>query len=242
MSEKSTDWKIHFTLSEKIDCEENLPTIKDFELDIASGKEGQKSITGFHIKIKNATETEAKETASKKAQIFTDILSVTSGTASSPKRDGQNQIHSTGRQTVSKFVTIRYNIRNNANLNIPENRLNDILENKDSKLSQKIRYVNRAIDGIANGDPVAAIKELVLACDENPQGTLAKYKSLRNALSHDPVFSRDIQNIQRDFGPDYFEFTSENRFDYISEQNLKNLTTEANSFLNQVRNDIKNRI
>ena len=47
MSEEPIDWKIHFTLSEKVDCEENIPTIKDFELEISTGKEEQKSITGF---------------------------------------------------------------------------------------------------------------------------------------------------------------------------------------------------
>ena len=242
MSEEPIDWKIHFTLSEKVDCEENIPTIKDFELEISTGKEEQKSITGFHINVKNTTETIARETASKKAQIFTDILSVTSGTASSPRRDGQSKIHSSGRHTVSKMITFMYNIRNNADLNISQSRLNEILENRDTELSQKMRYVNRAIDAIANRNPASAIKELFLVCDEDPQGSLAKYKSLRNALSHEPVYPNDIQNIQRDFGTNYFEFTLEGRFDYISNQNLENLTTEANSFLKQVREDIKNRI
>jgi len=173
MSEEPTDWKIHFTLSEKVDCEENIPTIKNFELETSTGKEEQKSITGFHINVKNTTETIARETASKKAQIFTDILSVTSGTASSPRRDGQSKIHSSGRHTVSKMITFMYNIRNNADLNISQSRLNEILENRDTEFSQKMRYVNRATDAIANRNPASAIKELILACDEDPQGSLA---------------------------------------------------------------------
>ncbi len=242
MSEIPTDWKIHFTLSKEVDCETNLPEIKNFELETSIGKAEQKSITGFHINVENTTENNAKEIASKKAQIFTDILSVTSGTASSPRRDGQSRINSSGRHSVSKSITFMYNIRNNADLKISQNRLNELLENNDVELSQKMRHVNRASDAIANRNPAAAIKELVLACNENPQGGLSKYKSLRNALSHDPVFARDIQNIGSDFGINYFEFTSENRFDYISNQNLEKLITEANSFLQQVREEVKEKI
>lgn len=242
MSETPTDWKIHFTLSEKIDCVDTLPTIENFEIEIGTGKAEQKSITGFNINVENATETIAKETASKKAQIFTDLLSITSGTASMPRRDGTSRLNESGRHTVSRTFTFMYNIRNNADLDISQSRLNEILENRDTELSQKMRYVNRAIDAIANRNPASAIKELFLVCDEDPQGSLAKYKSLRNALSHEPVYPNDIQNIQRDFGTNYFEFTLEGRFDYISNQNLENLTTEANSFLKQVRENIKNRI
>jgi len=242
MSEKPSNWEIHFTLSEKIDCEDKLPTIKGIEIETSLGKLNQKSITGFNIRVENITETIAKETASKKAQIFTDLLSITSGTTSSPRRDGTRVEKPTGGHRVGRTFTFSYNIRNNADLNIPEKRLEGILENKDTGLTQQMKHVNRAIDTIKHRDPVSAIKELVLACNENPQGELAKYKSLRNALSHDPVYRRDIQNIRQDFGTNYFEFTSEDRFDYISFQNLENLTIEANSFLKQVREELKKKI
>lgn len=242
MSENPSTWEIHFTLSEKVDCEDDLPTINGIEIETSIGKANQKSITGFNIIVENATETIAKETASKKAQIFTDLLSTTSGTASSPRRDGTRVENVTGGHRVGRTFTFSYNIRNNADLNIPEQRLEDILENRDTGLTQQMKHVNRAIDAIKNRDPASAIKDLFLACNQNPQGVLAKYRSLRNALNHDPVYQQDIQNIQRDFGSNYFEFTSENRFDYISDQNLENLTTEANSFLKQVREDIKNMI
>lgn len=242
MSEIPSNWEIHFTLSEKIDCEDNLPTINGIEIEICNGKANQKSITGFNIKVENTTQAIAKEIANKKAQIFTDLLSTTSGTASIPRLDGTRVEKPTGGHTVSKTFTISYNIRNNADINIPIQRLEDILENKDSELSQQMKYVNRSTDAIKNRDPASAIKDLFLACNQNPQGTLVKYKSLRNALSHDPVYQQDIQNIKRDFGEDYFEFTSEDRFDYSSDKNMKNLTTEANSFLRQVRDNIKNRI
>ena len=242
MSENPSNWEIHFALSEKVDCEDNLPTIKGIEIETISGKANQKSITGFNIKVENVIETVAKETASKKAQIFTDLLSVTSGTASIPRQDGTRVEKLSGGHRVSQTFTFSYNIRNNADLNIPEKRLNEILENKDTELSQQLKYVNRAIDAIKNRDPASAIKDLFLACNQNPQGTLVKYKSLRNALSHDPVFKQDIQNIQRDFGPNYFEFTSEDRFDHGSNKNMVNLTTEANSFLKQIREDVKKKI
>lgn len=242
MSEKLTNCKMHFILSKSIDYKGIIPSIDDFELEVVSGKSGQKSITGFSINVENTTENHAEEIANKKAQIFTDILSVISGTAPSSRCTGKSIIYSSGRRTVSITLVLQYSIRNNADLNITQNRLNSILENTDTELLQKMRYVNRAIDAIANQNPASAIKELVLACNENPQGDLAKYKSLRNALSHESVFLRDIQNIRRDFGANYFEFTSENGFDYTLKQNLDNLDTVAHSFLEQVREQVKNRI
>ena len=241
MSEKPLNWEIHFTLSEKIDCEDKLPTIKGIDIETSIGKANQKSITGFNIKVENTTESIAIETTSKKAQIFTDLLSITSGTASAPRQDRTRVEKSTREYRVSRTLTSSYNNKNNADLNISEKRLENILENRDAELTQQMKHVNRATNAIKNGDPASAIKDLVLACNQDPKGTLAKYRSLRNALNHDPVFKKDIQNIQRDFGPNYFEFTSEDMFDYISDQNLENLTTETNSFLKQVREDIKKR-
>lgn len=239
MSEKLSNWEIHFTLSEKIDCEDTLPVIENLEIETSIGKTNQKSITGFNIKVENTTKEIAMEKASKKAQTFTDLLSATSGTASIPRLDGTSVEKPTGGHTVSKTFTISYNIRNNAELNIPKQRLEDILENKDTILSQQLKYVNRATDSLKNRDPASTIKELVLACNEHPQGNSAKYKSLRNALSHEIPKPETIQRIKNDFGQDYFVFTSEGRFDFSSGRNMKNLTLEANSFLQQVRADIK---
>lgn len=242
MIEQPSDWEIHFTLSEKIDCDDNLPIRNDIEFETIIGKENQKSITGFTIKINNTTELNAKEASTNKANILTDLLSITSGTSSIPHLDGTRVKKVTGGHTVTKPFTISYSIRNNADLNIPENKLTSILENQDKELTQQMKYVNRAINAIKVRDPASAIKDLYLACNQNPQGSLAKYRSLRNALSHEPIFPNDIQNIQRDFGLDYFTITSGNSFDYSSDKNLKNLTKEANQFLQQVRTEIKNRI
>lgn len=242
MAEEKTDWEIHFSLSEKIDCDDNLPTRLDLEFDTEIGKSGQKSINGFTVKANNVTKETAKQIAEKKANIFTDLLALTSGTSSNHHMDGTRRKKPTGGHTVTKTFTISYSIRNNADLGIQERHLTNLLEGKNPEINQQMKYVNKAMNSIKSRDPASAIKDLYLACNQNPQGNLVKYKSLRNALSHEPVFSNDINNIQRDFGNDYFDFTPEGRFDYASTKNQEHLTKEANNFLNQVRTDIKNKI
>lgn len=212
------------------------------KFDTEIGNSNQKSINGFTVKVNNASEDEAKQVAQKKAQILTDILAVTSGTCSEPHMDGTSVKKPTGGHTVSKTFTISYAIRNNADLSMPEAKLTSLLEEANPELNQQMRYINKAMNALKSRDPASAIKDLYLACNQDPQGNLAKYKSLRNALSHDPVYSQDIQHIQKDFGSDYFDFTKENRFDYVSEKNKKNLMIEANNFLNQLQSDMKKNI
>ena len=242
MSEQPSDWEMHFTLSEKIDCEDELSTRNDVEFETTLGKSEQKSITGFTIKVNNVLKIQAEEVSREKAHRLTDFLSTTSGTASIPHLDGTRVKKPTGGYTVSRTWTMSYNIRNNAGMGISKQKLEGILENSNSVLSQQMKYVNRAIHAIKNRDPASAIKELVLACNENPQGNLRKYKPLRNALSHDTPELETIQRVQRDFGLNYFEFTSERRFNFSSDKNMKNLTIEANKFLQQVREELKEKI
>ena len=243
MSGQPTDWDITYTLTEKIDCEDNLPTIPNIDLEIATGKAEQKSITGFTIHISNViTEEDAILIATKKANNFTDLLSTTSGTSSVPNLGGTRFRLPNGKFRVSKLTTISYNIRNNANLNLQNISWNDVLEGTNPELTQQMKYVNRAIGSISNRDYASAITNLFLACNQNPQGDLSKYKSLRNALNHNPVFQNDIDNLNQNFGQGYFEFTSEKRFDFTSEKNNINLRNESQAFLEHVRNDLKNRI
>jgi len=156
--------------------------------------------------------------------------------------DGTSVKNPSGGRTVTKTFTMKYSIENNANLQIPVSKLVDIVNEKDLDLSQKMAYVTSAIKSLSDYNPEATIRDLALACNGNPQGKLAKFKSLRNALSHDPVYPNDMQNIERDFGNGYFEFKSGNRFNHNSANNKKHLLEQAQLFLSEVRNELLGKI
>ena len=69
MSTRS-NWKIHFSLSEEIDCNDDLPSRNDVEFDTTVGKANQKSITGFNVIVNNVTEEEAKQSSISRVNVL----------------------------------------------------------------------------------------------------------------------------------------------------------------------------
>ena len=242
MEEQSPYWLVDFTLTEEIDYDKTSDTEKFFasacedEIEIKSsvGKKGQKSITGFTVKVENEEDRSiAEKVATRKAKKLTNLLVTISGTSSAPKLVGVSEKKLSGGYTTYKKLELAYSIKNNVDLNISKQKLHEILKNKNEALPRRMEHVRKAMD-LINKEPAAAIRELVLACDDKPPGELEKYRFLRNALSHNTLKKETIKNIQRDFGQDYFEFTPEGILDPLSEKNIKNLTIEAKKFLNHV--------
>lgn len=238
MSEK---WNFSFLLNPHINCNDSLPQFNEIELDIDS-QQKQHKITGFNITINNTTKEDGTNESLLKARRLTDLLVSTSGTSSRFTFAGTRKINPDGSGTVSRTFTIGYSIVDNANLNINETRLNEIIEGQDSELNEKMNFIYHATNALHTSDYVSAIRFLDLACNENPQGALEKFHYLRHALSHskDPLTTVTISNIKTGFGNDYFEFTANNKFNFTSAKNLRNLKTEAQNFLNRVRDDLKN--
>lgn len=238
MSEK---WSFDFSLNPHINCDDNLPQLSGIELEVDSQQE-QHKITGFNIIINNTTEVDGTNEAMLKARRLTDLLVSTSGTSSCFTSSGTRKINPDGGGTVSRTFTIMYSIVDNANLNISVTRLNDIIDGQDSELNEKLNFIYHATNALHSRDYISAIRFLDLACNEDPQGDLKKFHYLRHALSHnkDPLKSETISEIKKGFGNDYFIFTTDNKFDFTSSKNLKNLQPEAQNFLNRVRGDLNN--
>lgn len=237
----SENWNFSFSLNPHINCDDNITQPKEIELDVDS-QQKQHKITGFNITINNTTKEDGINESLLKARRLTDLLVSTSGTSSRFTFAGTRKINPDGGGTVSKTFTIGYSIVDNANLNINQTRLNEIINGQDSELNEKMNFIYHATNALHTRDYVSAIRFLDLACIENPQGDLEKFHYLRHALSHtkDPLNSVTITNIRTGFGNDYFEFTIDNKFDFASSKNLKNLQTQAQNFLNRVRDDLKN--
>lgn len=238
MSEK---WSFSFSLNPHINCDDNLPQLSGIELEVDSQQE-QHKITGFNIIINNTTEDDGTNEAMLKARRLTDLLVSTSGTSSHFTLSGTRKINPDGSGTVSRTFTFMYSIVDNANLNINASRLNEIIDGQDSELNEKLNFIYHATNALHFRDYVSAIRFLDLACNEDPQGNLKKFHYLRHALSHnkDPLKPETISEIKIGFGNDYFVFTIDNKFDFASSKNLRNLKTEAQSFLNRVRGDLNN--
>ncbi len=236
-------WNYSFTLNPHINCDDNLPQINKIELDVDRQKE-QHKITGFNITIDNTTKEDGMNKSVLKARRLTDLLVSTSCTSSRFTFAGDRKINPDGSGTVSRAFTSGYSIVDNANLNINETRINEIIDGQNSELNKKMNFIYHATNALHSRDYVSAIRFLDLACNEQPQGDLAKFHYLRNALSHnkDPLKPCTITGIKTEFGNDYFDFTIDNKFDFASAKNLRNLQTEAQNFLNRIKDDLNNNL
>ena len=234
-------WSFDFSLNPHINCDDNLPQINRIELKVDTQKQ-QHEITGFSIIIDNTIKEDGTNESLLIARRLTDLLVSTSGTFSRYTLSGNMKINPNGGGTVSSFVTFSYAIVDNANLNIESNRLNEILEGRDSEINEKMNLIYHATNALHARDHISTIRFLDLACNEEPQGDLEKFHYLRHALSHtkDPLNPETITNIRTGFGNDYFEFTIDNKFDFASSKNLRNLQTQAQNFLNRVKDDLNN--
>ena len=245
---KKTDGEISFSLSEKL-IYKDLPSLENIIFHTEDTKNDQKQLTGFTIKCKNMTKDECMELANGNAQIISNLLMITTGIIFKCIMTGNRFKKSTDKYTVQKFVYGSTIIVNHVDLSMLKNNSLNLLEDKKSQLNRQIDYLRKAMNALQANDSVAVINNLHLLHGGKPNGQLAKYRSLRNALNHDPVYNKDIENIQKDFGLNYFQFISDKKFnyydkkfDYYDEKNKKNLECEARKFLNQTYATIINLI
>jgi len=243
MSQGIENWRFHFSLSPKINCESTLPQSNQIEFDVDS-QNTQYSISGFSVLINNKTEEDAANEANLKAQRITDLLVSTSGTSSSLVFDETRKINPNGSSTVSKKISFRYSIVDNANLTMSDTRFNEIVDGQDLELIQKMNFVRHAADALSSRDSISTIRFLDLACNEEPLGNFSKFHFLRHALSHykSPLKQDTLDGINNGFGNGYFDFTIDDKFDFSSSKNIKNLSTEAQNFLNGVRQELSNEL
>ena len=202
----------------------------------------QKTITGFKIMISIPDEVVAKHEAEETAIRLTCVLVASSGTDSTAHLTGSTEITSAPRHRISRNYRMGYQIRNNAIVNVDPKLFGDILTLKP-EITQKMQHIADALKASKAKEYASVIKSLVLACNEEPTGDFAKFKALRNALSHNkaPLNDKTVAGL-KDFGPDYFTLTADGIFDGMSASNRRKLKTQAHKFLTHVHQSLKDEL
>ena len=178
MESNTTGWIVSYRLTEKIDCEDKNHDRKNIKFLTTRDKptknsKGQLQITGFELTIHTSNKDNVIKEADNKAYRLTNLLSASSGTFTKFFRSGFNEIKKSGKHTRSIVFRFRYRIRNNAMLNIIDEKFAGITEGKNNKLNEKLSYMRQARQAEHCGDDDSVIKFLVLATGSQ---TLANMK------------------------------------------------------------------
>jgi len=227
--EKNGDGHYEFSLSYDF-YYEKLPEAENVEFSIKE-KEGRNFITGFTITTENSTKDQAEKIANDKATNLTYLLCI-----SSSRYSDCDLVNSSFQEYDSKVKHLRIGFRAIGDVllkvEIDKNALSKL--ESDPIFKQQLARTYRALKSLLSENPEGAIKELYTGLKEIFPSHLKKYMFLRHCLSHDELWDETIENIKKEFGDDYFEFTADKQFDYNSSKNQKNLRDEAWNFLKEV--------
>jgi hypothetical protein len=119
-------------------------------------------------------------------------------------------------------------------LKLDKNEINGI-EN-DPRHSIYLHFSRGLIALLSYKDNAAVIRELyqILEDDNSLPSHLIKYRYLRHAVSHGSELQQNtLDNIEKDFGKGYFVFNND-RFDYSSYVNIRNLRIQASNFMKEM--------
>ena len=263
---KSIDngWRFKFCLTEPIDCEEGRHDREDIKF-VTKIEEEQMSVTGFEIMVNDLDYNDALTSAERIVKTCTAKFIVESWMISEYYLEGAEKIIDSKTTHIKKRLDISYSISNNAILSIPDEMLK---KEWKSSLAVMIKFCADAQKAIRYGASDSAIKYLVLACNEELQGEWEKFRHLRNALSHNKKQLRNAKRcnieegpeigtayrhidklinatrckIEEGFGKGHFDFTEDDKFDFMSSKNQKLLARHANDFLEHTREEIKRRL
>ena len=232
-------WKFTYALTDEIDCNDNIRDMQGVEFVTNVNEKQQKMVTGFKIMIQLSNQTDAELRANQAAFRLTWLLVASSGTYSAHRMERREEMILSTKRRVSQTVGSGYRIRNNAMVNIDPRLFDDIL-NLNTEIAEKMQFIANACMASRARDYASVIKYLVLACNEEPAGDLAKFKSLRNALSHnkEPLNNSTVKGLN-DFGRDYFTLTDDGKFDAMSASNLHHLEVQAGKFLTHMHNRLR---
>ena len=240
--------KIHFTLSEKINCIVVPPTPAAMKIETATDKNHQKSITGFTIQVTDTSQKASIAAAESKARIFVDLLSTLSRTASNPLRD-ETPMEKPDDTNTGKFtINLTPPQKNDLNLHISKKALEQILDNQIPALTRQMRHVNNALGLLKNNKPASAHNELILACDESPEPIPGQYGLSRTTSGpdvdkvSDDDDDEDMMKVLEFFADDYQEFTPEKKINYSPEENKANYMKTVICLLNEMITCINDQI
>ena len=235
-------WEFTYKLSDEIDCNTDIGDRQNIEF-LTGSRKKQKTITRFKIKVYKKDKSDAEQHANQIALRLTWLLVATSGTYSTYSLFSGREMVASGMCTIIKNLTIAYQKRNNAILNMDNGAFQEIFA-RGTDLADKVQFIAKARQAAKTGDSESVIKYLILAYKEQPPASLKKFTSLRNAISHNDEALRQhtISGLENGFGQSYFKLTASDQFDFEDAQNLRRLATESDNFLNDVYANLRNEL
>ena len=230
MPDESSYWDFSFKLSKNVDYAHDLPQINGIEIK-SKIENDQKSITGFSVKVESEIESEGMKIAQRKAQKFADLLSILSGTSLEYPVCNVGMSNGT---IVSKSFSSKWSINNNLDSSISEEQWNKIFDSNNKKLV----FVIRRISGLLhNHDSISVIRDLdflIQYLGEPYTNEFKKYRTLRNIISHYNINDLTSKQFNFYFKNDDFEFTDDNKLDFLSSINLEKLNKYSQEFLKKM--------
>jgi len=217
-----------FNLSHELPLD-GFPKINGIELK-KKLEEKLESVTGISIEITNVTKEEGIRLAENKARNIVNLMCVKCNIYSDVYLTNE-EFQEYGAKTRQVKTAIRITGHPYRRSDITEEEI-DRLQN-DSNFVQQIARLNDVLRCNQNYDWKGVITGLCTVIKEQFTENTIKYKFLRDALSHDEL-DRAKQNVEEHFGIGYFDFSSNNQFDFTSEKNIKNLQTQAGEFFTEV--------
>ena len=235
-------WEFTYKLSDEVDCSSDISDRQDIEF-ITGLRKKQKTITGIKITVNRKDGASAELLANQIALRLTWLLAATSGTFSTYRSPSSCEIVSSGRHQVTRTISIAYQIRNNAVLNMDDCAFQEIFA-RGTDLADKVQFMAKARQASKTGDWESVIKYLVLAYKEKLPTPLEKFTPLRNAISHNDGKLRPdtISGLENGFSHGYFKLTTGDQFDFEDAQNLRRLAAEAKNFLKDAHADLRNEL
>jgi hypothetical protein len=239
-----TDWKVEYTLSEPCDCTE----IKDSQSIEFKTKFDKKikpnSITGFSIIVNGENEDEILEKANKQAERLAQIMTVKSRGYVTATLDGY--IVKTGtnpdRWSVLKKISPRYHIRQTIELDLNNKVIISIIEN-DEDTNLQLHHASLAMGAEESRRFADMYRELFQVIEKEEEvKDYCKFKSLRNALSHQRKLDRAKPKVEKYFGKGRYDFTANDEFDHNSSKNMENLKEDANDLKSIVMSDLSTKM
>lgn len=230
---KVQNWKFHFKLSDNCFYSQIFNS-EDIELEL-NNIENREKIVGFWISVKNSPKNEAIAKAKTFARRLTNIIAAKHGTYLDSWLYSYSETLPDG--TVQSNLSIRISgtpVRS-IELNLNDENISSLIYT-DSIINQQLTDINRIYKAYHGEDYITVIRDFDRLYEYNWPSGYEKYRHLRNSLSHKIISRETIDNVHRSFGEDYFDFTSDNRFDFASEKNETHLREEANNLIVNIGN------
>lgn len=188
------------------------------------------SIKGFTVTVTAANEKEMKEKADKEAEQGAQILTLKRLSYVKHRYEGYSRRTSRGTKLVAKQFIVRYNIQASTidELNLNSNQAISPLMQKDKDFKMQTYHFYRAMEAEENRQYANMYRELFQVIEkEKEMPWYKKYKSLRDAVSHQDELKRAMPKVQKYFDEERYDFTENKEFDHSSKKNREHLKEDA---------------